>query len=114
MQNFKTCHNCAKQLESWANWCSKCGTSLSSLSNKPKEEQDPPQQKQAKKPNFVMPVLAGVNDEDDDEDGESVNYFQLRQNALAVEIIKDNIPIERMGFGAEPAPQAGKKKKSTK
>ena len=98
------CHHCGKQLELGARFCSKCGTSLAALSNIP----EPPQE--IKRPKFAMPAMG--NQDNDDDDGDSVQHFNLRMNALAVDI---NVPeiAERMEIGLpSETKKAGRPKKS--
>ncbi len=100
MQNVHYCHHCAAKVVPNSKYCNKCGTSLASLSNKPEPPPTP-------KPNFVAPSMSGEPDEDDD--GLSVQSFDLRLNALAVDIGGPDINLERMSFQMGEA--ASKKKR---
>lgn len=80
----KFCHECGKEQQIGAKFCSNCGTNLTSLAN---TVPPPPQQQAAA---TFRPFTPRPTDEDDDTQRvDTLEHLDIRMQGLQVEIIKD-------------------------
>lgn len=102
MQKF--CHHCGTKTVIGAKFCSSCGTNLASLANVPEPQvaaQPVRPTQAARRPvqNFTPVLATGSGDDDDDSDAylDQLVTAPINQNALQVDIIKDQPLGESVG-----------------
>jgi len=104
---MKFCHHCGKQLVAGAKFCTECGTSLSSLTNKPPAASTGGPNYHSSASSQFAPFTVGRDDDEDESYIDRMAHLNIRQDALHVEIIKDNPLGESMASVVQQGILAG-------